>query len=192
MNPRVLTPLLVGIGLVMIAAAGRVAPHPPNFVPVAAAALFAGFFFKHRASALLVPLVALAASDFVIGGYDWRVMSVVYAGMSWPIVLRQFLRSPSVLRVASCSLVSSILFFLSSNAAVWAFSPMYAPTAAGLLACYVAALPFLAYTIVGDLSWCSVFFGTYAACNSSVGQGVRGRAATIFGGASSVVIGGAD
>jgi hypothetical protein len=192
MNQRGLTAIFVGIGLVLIAAAGRLAPHPPNFVPVAAAALFAGFYFKHRASALAVPLLALGVSDLALGGYDWRIMSVVYGGMSWPIVLRPFLRSPSLVRVASCSLVSSVVFFLSSNAAVWAFSPMYAPTVTGLLACYVSALPFLAYTIAGDLLWSSAFFGTYAFCHSRVGQRLRAGSAATFRGEGHIEINGAE
>jgi hypothetical protein len=37
---------------------------------------------------------------------------------------------------------------------------MYAPDAAGLLKCYVAALPFLKNSIMGDLFWTAVLFGT--------------------------------
>jgi hypothetical protein len=177
MNPRILFPSLVGIALVVISAAGRLAPHPPNFVPVAAAALFAGFFFKHRITALAIPLAALGISDLAIGGYDWRVMGVVYAALALPVALRPLVRTLSVRRVVGCSLISSIVFYLASNGAVWAFSPMYAPTVVGLLACYVAALPFLLYTIAGDLFWCGVFFGTYAACKSAAGQQVRRRIA---------------
>jgi hypothetical protein len=173
MNPRVLVPLFVGVWLIVIAAAGRVAPHPPNFVPIAAAALFAGYFFRHRVASLAVPLAALSISDLAIGGYDWRIMCVVYAALAWPVALRPFVRTLSVRRVLGCSLVSSAVFFLASNAAVWAFSPMYPATLAGLAGCYIAALPFLAYTVAGDLFWCGVFFGGYALCGSPLGQGAR-------------------
>jgi hypothetical protein len=173
MSLRILTPLFVGASLVVIAAVGRVAPHPPNFVPVAAAAMFAGFYFRHRATALIIPLVSVAISDLAIGGYDWRVMAVVYAGLAWPALLRPFLRTPSVRRVVGCSLVSSTIFYLASNAAVWAFSPMYAPSMAGLIACYAAALPFLAYTALGDLIWSGFFFGTYAISKNGMGRAAR-------------------
>jgi hypothetical protein len=175
MNPRILLSLLVGIALVVISAAGRLAPHPPNFIPVAAAALFAGYFFKQRFVSLTIPLTALGISDLVIGGYDWRIMCVVYAALALPVALRPLVRTVSVRRVAGCSLIGSIVFYLASNAAVWAFSPMYESTVGGLVACYVAALPFLVYTMVGDLFWCSVFFGTYSACKSESGQRVRWR-----------------
>jgi hypothetical protein len=173
MNPRVLMPLLVGSGLVIVAAVGRVAPHPPNFVPIAAAALFAGFFFKNRVIALAIPLASLAMSDLAIGGYDWRIMCVVYAALAWPVALRTLVRRFSVRRIVGCSLASSAVFYLVSNVAVWAFSPMYPVTFAGLTACYVAALPFLAFTVAGDLFWCGVFFGGYALCKSQLGLRVR-------------------
>jgi hypothetical protein len=53
----------------------------------------------------------------------------------------------------------SLLFFVLSNFAVWAFSGMYALDWQGLTACYVAALPFLQNTIAGDMFWTAVLFG---------------------------------
>jgi hypothetical protein len=53
----------------------------------------------------------------------------------------------------------SLLFFLLSNGAVWAFSGMYSPTWQGLTQCYIAALPFLERTVLGDLFWTAVLFG---------------------------------
>ena len=53
----------------------------------------------------------------------------------------------------------SLLFFAVTNLAVWAFSAMYPHTAAGLAACYAAALPFLPQTVIGDLFWAAVLFG---------------------------------
>jgi hypothetical protein len=55
----------------------------------------------------------------------------------------------------SCSLV----FFLATNFAVWAFNGMYPMTVQGLTQCYVAALPFLDKTVLGDLFWTAVLFG---------------------------------
>lgn len=56
---------------------------------------------------------------------------------------------------------SSLVFFLVTNFAVWVFSPMYAANAAGLLKCYVAAVPFLRNMLEGDLFWGLVLFGGY-------------------------------
>jgi hypothetical protein len=70
--------------------------------------------------------------------------------------------------------VSSILFFLLSNGAVWAFSGMYPLNPSGLAQCYVAALPFLEKTMLGDLFWTGVLFGGYWAIQN--GAMLAGRA----------------
>jgi hypothetical protein len=48
-------------------------------------------------------------------------------------------------------LSSSIGFFALTNAAVWAFSPWYEKSLAGLLYCYTLALPFFKTMLYGDL-----------------------------------------
>ena len=53
----------------------------------------------------------------------------------------------------------SLAFFALSNFAVWAFSGMYTLDLAGLIQCYIAALPFLQYTVAGDMFWTAVLFG---------------------------------
>src|SRR5262245_27433914 len=54
--------------LILLAAASRLLPHPPNFAPVAAIGLFAGAVQSRRA-AWLVPFAALLASDVFLGLY---------------------------------------------------------------------------------------------------------------------------
>ena len=61
-----------------------------------------------------------------------------------------------------CSLGASVWFFLATNFAHWVFYDMYAKTAAGLLQCYAAALPFFRYTLAGDLGFACLLFGGYA------------------------------
>lgn len=147
--------------LVAVAAAGRLLPHPPNFTPVAAAALFAGFFFSSRAVATAVPLLAMLATDAVIGFYDLPVMATVYGCLLMPAFLRPFLGRLHPLRIMGCSVASSAIFFVVTNFAVWAASGMYAHTVAGLAQCFEAAIPFFRHTLSGDLVWSGVFFGTY-------------------------------
>jgi hypothetical protein len=56
-----------------------------------------------------------------------------------------------------------VQFYLITNFFVWLHaSSVYPHTAAGLLACYVAALPFFGYTVLGDLFYSAVLFGAYA------------------------------
>ncbi len=149
--------------LLVVGIVGRLLPHPPNVTPIAACALFAGFFFSRAAWAMLIPLTALIVSDLVLGSYGLPVMLAVYAALTLPVLLRVFLKNrPSAVRVGLCSLGMSAFFFLTTNLAVWAFSGMYVKTIGGLGQCFAAAVPFFRYTVIGDLCWSGAIFGAYA------------------------------
>lgn len=148
--------------LVGLDVAARILPHAPNFTPVAATALFAASVLRIRTLALLVPVVGLLLGDAVLGFYDWPVMTAVYGTLAVPACaacLSSRLRRP--LLIAPVLLSSSLTFFVVTNFAVWAFSPMYAANVAGLVKCYVTALPFLQNMVAGDLFWGLVMFGGY-------------------------------
>jgi hypothetical protein len=67
-----------------------------------------------------------------------------------------------VLRIAGAALASSVVFFVVTNFGVWVFGSRYPKTAAGLLACYVAAIPFFQNTLAGDALYTAVLFGGFA------------------------------
>jgi hypothetical protein len=146
--------------LIGLDVAARLLPHAPNLTPVAASAVFAGAVLRSKASALAVPLAAMLLSDLVLGGYDWRVMSVVYASLALPALLGRLGRGRRLV-LAPIVLSSSLLFFVTTNLAVWAFSGMYPGDLAGLVHCYVAALPFLQNTVLGDAAWSAALFGAW-------------------------------
>ena len=151
--------LALAMSLVGLDVIARLAPHAPNFTPVAASALFAGTMLRSRTLALAVPLAAMLVSDLVLGGYDWRVMGVVYAALALPALLGRWGRARGAIVLVPLALSSSLFFFATTNFAVWAFSGMYAHDLAGLMHCYVAALPFLQNTIIGDMLWTTLLFG---------------------------------
>jgi hypothetical protein len=156
---RLVTLLLV---LLALGVAGRLLPHPPNVAPIAALALFGGFAFQ-RGPALALAGGALLVSDAVIGFYAPILMASVYLGLLFPVVFRAWLRQHlSVLRIGTAAVAGSLVFFVTSNLAVWAFSGWYPRTLDGLAACFLAALPFFQYTLLGDLLWAGVLFGAYA------------------------------
>jgi hypothetical protein len=147
------------LSLVGLVIAGRVLPHAPNFTPIAAAALFAGMVMRSRMLALAVPILAMLASDALIGFDDWRISLAIYGSVMLPTVYGIAagpLRRP--LMLAPLAVSSSLTLFVVSNFAVWAFSGMYAADFDGLVKCYVAALPFLKNGVAGDLFWCIVLF----------------------------------
>ena len=147
--------------LVTLAVAVRLVSETPNFNAVTAAALFAGFYFRSRLTALCVPLLAMAVSDVFLGGYAKPMMAAVYLSMMVPIAWRGVLRCGlSPLSVGTSALCSSLSFYVLSNAAVWyAWYPL---SWSGLAQCYAAALPFMANSIASDLLFSAGFFGLYA------------------------------
>ncbi len=157
-NPARLAALLLAIAA---AAALRLVPHPPNFSPIDAMALFSGALLGRRALAFAAPVAALLLSDLFLGFYPGMLFQ--YAAVAL-IVLLGMLVLPriAVLRVGLVALASSALFFVLSNFGVWAVSGMYAHTPAGLAAAYVAAIPFFQNTVAGDLFYAALLFGGFA------------------------------
>lgn len=149
------------VGMVVSAGFLRLVPHPWNVTPVAAMALFAGAHFDDKRLSFLVPLLAVFLSDLFIAGFYpgwWMVyvahISVVMVGFS----LRQ---NRSVGRVALGTLAGSVSFFLISNLSYFLVSPLYAKSFAGLMQCYTAAIPFFRNTMVGDLFFAALLFGSF-------------------------------
>lgn len=155
------TKILVSILLVGLGIAGRLMPHYWNFTPMIAIALFCAAYMGPKYS-LSVPLIAMVLSDIFIGFYNPAVMISVYASIAIGGLIGSLLKNRvRILPIAGISLLSSILFYLVTNAAVWAFSGMYPATGSGLIASYVAAIPFFKNMIVGDLWYSFMFFGAY-------------------------------
>ena len=125
--------------LVLVGAQARIwLQDLPNFAPVAGLALFAGYFFRSWLLALCLPLSVMAISDLSIGGYDWRMMAVVYGMLAVPVAFRPLLRrylnldqgglksaSLAVTGLVGCSLGASVLFFLTTNFGSWLWFNMY-------------------------------------------------------------------
>ena len=153
--------LALAMGLVALDVVVRLAPHAPNFMPVPASALFAGAVLRSRTLALAVPLAAMVVSDLVLGWHDWRVMGVVYAALALPALLGMWGRARAAIVLVPLTLSSSLLFFATTNFAVWAFTGMYAHDLHSLMHCYVAALPFLQNTVIGDMFWTTLLFGAW-------------------------------
>ena len=147
--------------LILAAAALRLMPHPDNVTPIMALGLFGGCYLNNK-SALLIPLLALFVSDLVIGLYAFPIMASVYLSFAFGGLIGRWLRNrKSILNIAGGTLVSSILFFIVTNFAVWAFGHYYASTATGLTQCYLNALPFFRNSLLGNLAWVVLLFGSY-------------------------------
>ncbi len=148
-------------GIVVALAMFRLLPHLPNVSPVAAMALFGGAYFADKRLAFIVPFLALIFTDFFLGLHD--TMLFVYAGFALTVVTGIWLaKRVTFTHTAAAAVFASLLFFLLSNFGVWWMSDgRYAPTLEGLAQCYVAALPFLQNSLVGNLVFTTVIFGGY-------------------------------
>lgn len=152
--------LIVIAAMILMAAAASLIPHPPNFTPLAAIALFAGACLNGRASFTLA-FGALLARDAILGFHI--LMPAVYACYAFNVWLGRWLRDKqSPRRVAVASLVGSIVFFVGTNFAVWAAFDTYEHTARGLLACYVGGIPYFRNTVASDLIYSMAMFGFFA------------------------------
>jgi hypothetical protein len=160
----------VWLALVALAAAGRLWQPTWNgeplwhATPLAAVALAAGFLFANPLVAASVPVAALALSNVLLPGYgSLGVAAVVYAATAWPVLLGTCgilgRDRPRWLAVVGGSLATSLVFFVSTNLAHWAFTADYVHTMAGLGECFVAALPFYRWMPVGDAAWTVATFG---------------------------------
>jgi hypothetical protein len=142
-------------------------PHPPNFAPIAAMALFSGAQLGKRPLAFVAPLGAMLLSDAVIGFHSG--VPFVYASVAVIVLLGWFaLSRVTVLRLAGAAVASSVLFFLVTNFGTWLLSGMYPMSATGLAACYVAAVPFFQNTVAGDLFYTGALFGGFALLERAV------------------------
>ena len=174
MSRRDRTEAVVFFTLVAAGAAVRILLRDlPNFAPVAALALFSGYFFRSRLVAAAVPLSVMITSDWMIGGYTWQMLLLVYAMLVFPVALRSPLRRyfairadnsavRAVLGLVTCSLGASLAFFLVTNFGSWVWFDIYQPGWGGLIQSYVAAVPFFRHTLMSDFAFGCLFFGGHA------------------------------
>ncbi|HEY5949811.1 MAG TPA: DUF6580 family putative transport protein, partial [Kofleriaceae bacterium] len=135
---------------------------PWDFTPTGAIALFAGATFQRRSYAFALPFIALLISDAVIGFHSG--MPVVYAAFALSVCIGYWIRErrDSVAAVATAAVASATLFYISTNFWVWAAGhATYDKTFSGLVACYVAAIPFYVNHLAGDLFYSMALFGAF-------------------------------
>ena len=155
------------MAFVLVVALSRLLPHPPNVSPIAAIALFGGAGFVNKHWAFILPLLAMLISDVALEittGYGFHsLMPVVYAAFIITVGLGMLIKKRvTPMSVITGSVAASILFFGLTNFAVWAQGGLYPQTFDGLIACYVAAIPFFGNTLFGNLIYAGILFGGWA------------------------------
>jgi hypothetical protein len=149
------------ITLSALAFISRLIWHVPNFSPLASIVIFSAFLANNKKTATL-PLLALLASDIVLGTYKWSVMLAVYLATALNIIIGYSLKkNPRTLNVVSASLFSAISFFLVTNLAVWASGDWYAKNFSGLVYCFALAIPFFKSTLASNILYSALIFSAY-------------------------------
>jgi hypothetical protein len=158
-SPMMKTPrFFTLVGMIIFAALARLLPHPWNFTPVAAMALFGGAQFESKAMGFVVPFGALFLSDILLGPHP--TFFFVYGAFALTVLIGFSLRGkPSVSGIALAALSSSLSFFLITNFGHWMVSFDYPKTFSGLMVCYSAAIPFFRNTLAGDFFYTAILFG---------------------------------
>jgi hypothetical protein len=162
-NGKSIRPRAIVITIVVCAAAAlRIVPHPMNFTPIGALALFCGAHFSSKRAGVAIPLLSLIAGDIVVGFHP--LMFWVYASFLVSVAIGFWLRRrQSVGRLGVATVAGAIQFFIITNFAVWAASiGNYPKNAGGLAACYLAGLPLLGNTLAGDAFYVALLFGGMA------------------------------
>lgn len=162
----------------------RLMPHPFNFTPVVAIALYGGARGKNTAFSFLLPILVMVFSDILVMQFLYpergnpleyfltRDVLGVYLSFAVVVCIGLLLkRNIKVPTVIVASLASSFLFYAISNFFSWYGNAFYPQTFAGLAACYTAGIPFynndpmgsfFLNQFVGDLFYSGVLFGVHA------------------------------
>jgi hypothetical protein len=149
----------LAFGLIVLGAASRLLHLPPNIAAVTGVTLLAGFALRNVWLALLVPIGAMALADIVLGWYPGVLAT--YAGMAAGVfIARGLLPRLTVLRLVATTFLASLAFFVLSNFGTW-LEGWYGYTWDGLVACYIAALPFWQNSLVADFISTALAFGLF-------------------------------
>lgn len=157
------------VGLTVLSALSRLAPHAPNVTPLGGSCLFAGSKVAGL-WAYLLPLAVMAITDPFVGGFS-RLTPLIYASFLINVFIgRRIAGQATARRVGAAAFLCSLQFFLLTNFGIWALgalrgSHFYSANLSGLLHCYEMALPYWGRTLAGDLFFSGAIFGLYAILN---------------------------
>jgi len=158
---HLLNKLITPATFVLVGALARIIPHTPNFAPIGAMALFGGAYMSKK-QAFILPMLAMIISDLFIGFDSIPMRLTVYGTFLIMVVIGLWLKNHlNAKNVLFSSLGASVLFFVTTNFAVWVFGSMYPHTFDGLTESYFLAIPFFRNTLTGDLFYSGAFFGGY-------------------------------
>lgn len=149
----------LALALILIGAAMRLVPHPANFSPVMAVALFSGAVLP-ASLALTVPLLLMVVSDLILGPHP--LFWLTWGSFAAVVLIGMRLGSRAGWkRILGGALAGSVFFFITTNLGVFLFTGLYPKTTAGLWQCFILAIPFFRNSLAGDMTYTAALFGVF-------------------------------
>lgn len=158
--------VIIGVAVLL-----RVLPHPANFSPIMAIALFGGVYLPKRL-AFLLPIAVMLISDVFLGFH--QSMPYVYLCFLLTTTMGFYLRErKSVGLVLGASIASAVVFFLITNFGFFLSYSLYPKTFSGQMTAYINGLPFFKNTLFSNLIYTGLLFGGYEAVLRVVRGGIH-------------------
>jgi hypothetical protein len=152
--------------IILIGTILRVIPHPANFAPIGALAFFSGAHLS-RKQALILPIAAMLISDYFLGFDSLASRLSVYGSFIAFAGIGMLLKNRKTVKtVVLGSLAGSLIFYLVTNFVFFHSYSLYPHTFQGMIMSYINAIPFFRNTLMSDLFYSAVFFGSYALVNN--------------------------
>ena len=149
--------IFVSILIITTAFSNIILADIPNFSPIASVALFSGFYFTNKKIALIIPVACMFISDYFIGFHSY--MWAVYLSFILIAILGVYMKKAQPKNIILNALLSSILFFLITNSAVWISGSYYTKDLPGLALCLTMGVPFFKYTLISSAVFSTILFG---------------------------------
>ena len=146
--------------IIFLISLSRIFPHPPNFTPILALAIFGGAYLPNRIVALSLPILAMFLSDVIIGFHSQ--IFAVYGSIILLSYLGNMVEKKNILNLTITGIAGSLIFFIVTNFSVWLGGKLYPLNIDGLIQCYTMAIPFFHNTLISTFIFLAVLFTGYS------------------------------
>jgi len=147
------------ISIIFLVSLTRIFPHPPNFTPILALAIFGGAYLPNRITAISLPIISMFISDLIIGFHSQ--IFTVYAAIILLSILGHLMKTKNFKNFAITGFTGSLIFFIITNFSVWLGGSLYPLTIDGIIQCYIMAIPFFHNTLISTMLFLTILFFGY-------------------------------
>ena len=147
------------ISIIFLVSLTRIFPHPPNFTPILALAIFGGAYLPNRITAISLPIISMFISDLIIGFHSQ--IFTVYAAIILLSILGHLMKTKNFKNFAITGFTGSLIFFIITNFSVWLGGSLYPLTIDGIIQCYIMAIPFFHNTLISTILFLTILFFGY-------------------------------